>query len=912
MSRRRTISSLASIVLATAAAVPAAAPAQVFTWSGAAGNLWSDGANWQGGVAPPADGATTAIVMNGTVQTTNVMNLGAFPLNSLTFSGAADAFTINQSAADSFAFLNSAAGLPRIDQFSALHQTINFPASGLALGADTQLGGTGTGTITFNGLLTSAGRLVMNGPYTFVATSPGAFTHGGMTINAGTLRVAGDANLGTGAVMFGGGTLQFASSTNLNHALALNAGGGTIDANGTTMTMANALLTASGAGRLALTSTAPGAASTTITAQLQHGGGLLVSGANHSVTLNGNNTYTGGTTISGGARLTIDLDERLGAVAGGGGGGGGLTLDNGTLRTANIATTVTSRTITLGAGGGTVDVVAAPFAVNADISGAGGLIKTGPGVLALLAANTYSGATTVSSGTLEAGEALALQNSTLVMSGGAFAFTTTTTGNAVLGGLAGSGNVPLTGPSNVDIGHNGASTTFAGDLTGNLPGLSGLRKVGDGTWTLTGANTHSGPFNIAAGAVVAGSAQALSPNAPITVEAGATLDTGGFGYSVGASNPLRVSSGGTVKLNGNNLDLHGALLSNDGAIVGGGAAATINLYSGSFAAGTGTFPTVTVHPGGSFTPGVSLANAPPPAPAGIGIIAPLDPNQSTAAPVVLAADTTATVTAADNALTLAGGISGPGRTLTKQGAGTLLLQNLRADGLSVDAGLVRILASAAADSGTSTLKTLQFGPAAQLDLGDNKLIVFGGQIGAFTGGGVGYSGLTGRIASSYNQSTWDGPGITTSMTDALPLFGLTTVAISTADAASYVGGTFGGVPVSSGDVLIMYTYAGDLNLDGRIDAQDYGIIDNFVQFPGSSGYANGDINYDGVIDATDYGIIDNTIQLQGPPIPTNQPAAATGLTVVPEPSGAMLLLVPLAALARRRHRCGRSIRLLTK
>jgi len=67
-------------------------------------------------------------------------------------------------------------------------------------------------------------------------------------------------------------------------------------------------------------------------------------------------------------------------------------------------------------------------------------------------------------------------------------------------------------------------------------------------------------------------------------------------------------------------------------------------------------------------------------------------------------------------------------------------------------------------------------------------------------------------------------------------------------------------------VLVKYTYAGDLNLDGLIDGADYGIIDNYVQFPGTSGYWNGDFNYDGVIDGADYGVIDNSIQLQGEPL----------------------------------------------
>jgi hypothetical protein len=94
------------------------------------------------------------------------------------------------------------------------------------------------------------------------------------------------------------------------------------------------------------------------------------------------------------------------------------------------------------------------------------------------------------------------------------------------------------------------------------------------------------------------------------------------------------------------------------------------------------------------------------------------------------------------------------------------------------------------------------------------------------------------------------------------------VAIAPADAIGYDGRTFGGVAVSAGDILVMYTYAGDVNLDGLVDASDYGIIDNYFQFPGTSGYVNGDFNFDGVIDASDYGLIDNAFQLQGPPIPT--------------------------------------------
>jgi hypothetical protein len=104
----------------------------------------------------------------------------------------------------------------------------------------------------------------------------------------------------------------------------------------------------------------------------------------------------------------------------------------------------------------------------------------------------------------------------------------------------------------------------------------------------------------------------------------------------------------------------------------------------------------------------------------------------------------------------------------------------------------------------------------------------------------------------------------------------------------------------------MYTYAGDANLDGQIDAGDYGIIDNFVQVSGASGYGNGDFNYDGFIDAGDYGIIDNNIQAQGAPFPTgsaNVSISSPSAVAVPE-AASISMLACVAALwaTARRHR----------
>jgi hypothetical protein len=165
--------------------------------------------------------------------------------------------------------------------------------------------------------------------------------------------------------------------------------------------------------------------------------------------------------------------------------------------------------------------------------------------------------------------------------------------------------------------------------------------------------------------------------------------------------------------------------------------------------------------------------------------------------------------------------------------------------------------------GAKVIVTRGLSGAGRLDLTDNDLV-----LDYDAGDPNPLAAIEARIAAGYNFSAWDGNGIVTSMPDATG--GLATLAITDPAALFGMGPTetmeFSGETVDGSSVLIKYTWAGDLNLDGVVDAGDYGVIDNYFQFPGSSGYANGDFNFDGVIDAGDYGIIDNSFQLQGPPL----------------------------------------------
>src|SRR6185295_12974731 len=98
---------------------------------------------------------------------------------------------------------------------------------------------------------------------------------------------------------------------------------------------------------------------------------------------------------------------------------------------------------------------------------------------------------------------------------------------------------------------------------------------------------------------------------------------------------------------------------------------------------------------------------------------------------------------------------------------------------------------------------------------------------------------------------------------------------------------FAGISVSASDVLVMYTYGGDANLDGKINVDDYGHIDSSVVLPGVSGWFNGDFNYDGKINVDDYGIIDSNVPIQGAAFFTGGGTSvplSSGVSAVPEPA----------------------------
>jgi hypothetical protein len=90
--------------------------------------------------------------------------------------------------------------------------------------------------------------------------------------------------------------------------------------------------------------------------------------------------------------------------------------------------------------------------------------------------------------------------------------------------------------------------------------------------------------------------------------------------------------------------------------------------------------------------------------------------------------------------------------------------------------------------------------------------------------------------------------------------------------------SFAGQSVLATDVLVKYTWDGDANLDGVVNADDYFQIDSGY-ITQSKGWYNGDFNYDDVINADDYFLIDSAYIGQSGPLAASKPQSAVSADV---------------------------------
>ncbi len=402
---------------------------------------------------------------------------------------------------------------------------------------------------------------------------------GNLNIGGGLVIMAG-ANTFTGNITLNGGTLATTNSPNTLN--AVSSGLGNQQAAGRTLTVNNGSTLFFAAGN-----TNGNGSTIPKLALVINQGGQVVSGNIAGNNVLGSVTLNGGT-LSTGSGFRVNQYESYEL-------GGTVTVGGSNASTINIAAGTSPTTIAginlgvnaatgyqttfnvgfTGAGGPDLTVAAQLFNSGAS-QNATGLIKTGPGMMVLTAANLYTGTTTVNQGTLQVGNALALGggNSAVAVNGGELDLN----GNAIsLPSLSGSGGMisdefSAVGSNVLTVAQIGVSV-FGGTIRDGHNGTNlALTLNGPGTLQLSGSNTYSGDTNINGGILSAGTAQSLSTNSNVFVNNNAVLDAtagvqtvpsltiGQAVLNLSVTNPLAVL--GAANLNpGSTLNLNGAIAS---------------------------------------------------------------------------------------------------------------------------------------------------------------------------------------------------------------------------------------------------------------------------------------------------------------------------------------------------------------
>jgi autotransporter-associated beta strand protein len=370
--------------------------------------------------------------------------------------------------------------------------------------------------VTFAGVISGAGQLTKSGGNTLTLTADNSFS-GVTTISAGTLQLGK------------GGSTGFI--------------GGSVTNNGTLVF--NSIPARTFAGVIS-------------------GGGSLSKLAGNMLTLSGNNSYSGGTTISSGI-FQIGDGSTSGAITG-------------NVNVASAATVIFNRSDDVTFGG--------------VISGSGQILKLGAGTLVLSGDHTYSGFTSISAGTLQIGDGGTggSISSTSVSDSGTLAFSRSddVTYSGVIngtGGLSKLGDNTLTLIS--DNGYTGVTTIAAGTLelgggdfgglvggnivdngtvvfnhgftrtfSGAISGSGAVTKLGSNVLVLTGNNTYAGVTTISAGTLRVGNGS-TSGSIAGDVTATGTLafnrsDDITFGGDISGSGSFSKLAGNTLTLTGNN------------------------------------------------------------------------------------------------------------------------------------------------------------------------------------------------------------------------------------------------------------------------------------------------------------------------------------------------------------------------
>nr|WP_246591735.1 autotransporter-associated beta strand repeat-containing protein [Aminobacter anthyllidis] len=562
--------------------------------------------------------------------------------------------------------------------------------------------------LVISGYIGGTGRLEQNGSGTTTLTGANYYT-GGTTINAGTLQIGNGGSIK--------GDVLNNSKLVFNNTEANGEYAGDITGTGTVTLTGNSVVLMSG--------------------DISHSGGTTIDSG--SVLQIGKSETTGTLSgnVSNSGTLAFDRSDDSsfdGDISGSGDfkkyGAGKLTLSGdssgydgivyslaGTLRLENSLAAGTGYIMMFGGAldyGADVDLanimtlqqdntvlsVASGTATHSGFILSGGGVpraveKTGDGTL-VVKAMQHGGPTTVSEGTLKAGNANAF-DMTGAMTVKADATLDLDGYDQQIGSLAGAGSVtlgvarPLWGsPQEVTLttGGNDASTIFSGSISG----AGNLSKVGSGIFTLSGTNSYTGKTWLDGGTLKAGATNSFSSASAVEVASGTELDLDGFDQVIGSlAGAGTVALGaGTLTTGGNNdwTDFSGIINGTGGLTKKGSGTFTLsgaNTYSGATRIDAGTLKA-----GAANT--IAAASA---VSVGSGATFDLDGHNQTIASLAGAGNVklgAGTLTSGDgNDTEFSGIMSGTGG-LNKQGTGKLTMSgdNTHTGATSVKAGELQV------------------------------------------------------------------------------------------------------------------------------------------------------------------------------------------------------------------------------
>jgi autotransporter-associated beta strand protein len=402
----------------------------------------------------------------------------------------------------------------------------------------------GTGSVSYTGV---AGTLTLSNSNTF---------SGGFTLNSGSIVMTANGNytgFGTGVVIINGGT--FSNSTNTSQTFAndmvWNAGFRILQASSPIF---NGNITLTGNSGITPGSTTR-SISATFNGNIGETGGsrsLTFSGVGsiaHTLTFNGQNTFTGNIVGHGSTALVF--------------GGAGY------LGGGNYAGAITSGAFTYSS--------SADQILSGNVSGTT-LVKntSADSTMTLSGTNSFSSTTTVTAGTLLATKAASLSGYTtasrIIFNGGTIgvqvggAGWTTTQVNTLL-----TNATKTSGAIGIDT-TNGDVTQWAAFTTTNLGATLGLTKLGSNTLILDQTNTYTGATNVTAGTLAVTGTGSINSSSGITIASGAV-----FRYNSSTALTTAITNNGGTLTGSGTLNVALALNSTNDVLAPGNSPGTMSL-----------------------------------------------------------------------------------------------------------------------------------------------------------------------------------------------------------------------------------------------------------------------------------------------------------------------------------------------